>query len=148
VAAELRRIGLTSTAHALHVAQENQLAPDEVEALIRFWKERRPAWGPGAVIFRIRNGVPGQPASEGWPKPSPSALYAVADPNAHANAKRIDGSSRREFLSLPDADRQEVLRQVLESDAFVRGLHARKGSDNAAVISACVAKYRESKANA
>lgn len=80
----LATVGVNNVAGALRSARENGLRPIEVLRLVETYQAAGGAWTPGALHWRISNGVTGQPPTEGWPpqeKPRSATRNVAMSPN-------------------------------------------------------------------
>jgi hypothetical protein len=67
---DLLKCGVSAAGKAVDAAIANGCRPDDVIAVVAFWRCSRPKWGAGALYQRILNLRPGQDQSELWPDPS------------------------------------------------------------------------------
>ena len=104
---ELRECGVKNRRAALEAAQTAGLGPEHVTALCRVYRLHPGAWGPGALLHRLREATPPEPdedlaewAIEGWP--TVSAQYA--DKQAEARRRDEARAERQERQAEVDAD--------------------------------------------
>lgn len=64
---KLASTGVAGVAQALRSAREHGLTPRDVLDLIEHYQAAGDAWKPGALQWRISNGVPDQATDHGWP---------------------------------------------------------------------------------
>lgn len=76
---------INEAATAVREARKNDLAPQEVLAVIEHYESNPGLHKPGALHYRIRSGSPGLSPTKGWPPPDRAALLRL---NGGSEAKR------------------------------------------------------------
>jgi hypothetical protein len=97
----LRGHGIAAADACVEAARRAEVTPEHVAALVSFYDERRPSWGPGALYLRIKGAHPDT-------NPRDVLTWPAADPEALAAARLT--SDRRE--------------RVREAEAFARDRQA------------------------
>jgi len=91
----LRGHGIAAADACVEAARRAEVTPEHVAALVSFYDERRPAWGPGALYQRIRRATPGEDARDPatWPRADPEALAAARLRHDKHEQRRRDESA-------------------------------------------------------
>lgn len=103
--ADLEAVGVGAAEAAARDLAAAGGTPADLAALVTHYRSMPLAWGPGALVMRIRRWRPGQDPTEHWPPASEAYLAAEAQ-RRRAAATRAD-SERRTRL-----DRQRAASQV------------------------------------
>lgn len=95
VVAELARLGLAVAGSAADAVRSAGGTPEDAHAILGHWRAHGGgrsggAWGPGALVLRLRRWAPGQDPAAGWPPPDPAYEARVA-------AQRREAQRRAEW---------------------------------------------------
>lgn len=91
---DLLECGVSAAGKAVDAAISNGCRPDDVIAVVAFWRCSRPKWGAGALYQRILNLRPGQDQSELWP--DPSAEFVATEQRAKSTKSHAEQAAKRE----------------------------------------------------
>lgn len=119
VEVELSGVGLKATAHAVNRARAHQLAPEDVRALIAFFREHsaREDWGPGLLFLRVCQAYPGQAVAAGWP----DFKRPVADPGRAAAKEAARARSRRAWQIIRDGQTKGLSEDTIRAQLAAAG---------------------------
>lgn len=70
VVVALEKCDVRKAEHACLTARARGVMPHNVQAVIDFWLERRPAWPAGSLYYKVLNLRPDEKLSARWPMPS------------------------------------------------------------------------------
>jgi hypothetical protein len=128
VVLELERAGLGATSTAVEAARSAGATPADVRAILAAYEARRTpqpaAWGPGALLLRLKRYRPGQGPTEGFPPPNPeherARLAAEQDARRRRDAARY--ADRRREHDARAAERAAERNRLAELEAAARAL--------------------------
>lgn len=144
--AALIEVGVGTAAAAIDTAKRRGCQPVDVRRVIAHWRDKHPAWTPGAIVFRIGNLSRLQdPAEPGlWPKPQPPPVDTSAERlrvAAEHEAKRVAAARlleaseaeqerlEREYGAKVDALNPDKIREIFAGNAFMLQRYAKDKKD-------------------
>lgn len=113
---ELYRAGLACARDSVATARENGCTPTQVREVLRFYLERRPAFGVGALYHRLRILRVGQPPEELWPPASKEshALERKKSSDDLVARQELERRQNEERRARDKAERQKLERECGE----------------------------------
>jgi len=91
----LRKFGVQRSDEAVASARANGCTDEQIQAILEYAERMQPAYGAGAVYYRVCGAVPGQPVDAGWSAKSTEYLAQQAKAEAEVLEKAHQADRER-----------------------------------------------------